>query len=62
MIQLVQASSTVTAGIPTGGSPNAHNATFTELTIHVIPEPGILLLIGSGVAGLAILGHRRLRK
>jgi hypothetical protein len=30
--------------------------------LHFIPEPGLLLLIGSGVAGLALLGRRRLRK
>jgi hypothetical protein len=62
VIQLVQATSTVTKGVSTLPAPNAHNGTFTTMTMHVIPEPGILLLLGSGVAGLAILGHRRLRK
>jgi hypothetical protein len=32
------------------------------LFIHFIPEPGLLLLLGSGVAGLALLGRRRMRK
>ena len=34
---------------------------FAVLTLHFIPEPGTLLLLGSGVAGLAILGRRRSR-
>lgn len=32
------------------------------LTLHFIPEPGTLLLFGSGVAGLALLGRRRHRR
>jgi hypothetical protein len=31
-------------------------------TFTAVPEPGTLLLLGSGVAGLAILGRRRMRK
>jgi hypothetical protein len=34
---------------------------FTTLTLHFIPEPGTLLLFGSGIAGLALLGRRRMR-
>ena len=34
---------------------------FVTLTL-TIPEPGTLLLLGSGVVGLAVLGHRRRRK
>jgi hypothetical protein len=30
--------------------------------IHFVPEPGLLLLLGSGVAGLALLGRKRLRR
>ena len=30
--------------------------------IHFIPEPGMLLLLGSGVAGLAFLGRRKMKK
>ncbi len=36
-------------------------ATRVSLLIHFIPEPGLLLLLGSGVAGLAILGRKRMR-
>jgi hypothetical protein len=31
-----------------------------RMLIRFIPEPGMLLLIGSGVAGLALLGRRRM--
>jgi hypothetical protein len=34
---------------------------FPTLT-YVLPEPGLLLLIGSGAVGLAILGHSRMKK
>ncbi len=32
-----------------------------ELLVHFIPEPGLLVLLGSGIAGLLLLGHRRVR-
>ncbi len=35
---------------------------FARFTIHFIPEPGTLLLVGSGIAGLAIIGRRRMKK
>jgi hypothetical protein len=35
---------------------------FGILTVHFIPEPGMLLLLASGVAGLVVLGRSRLRK
>jgi hypothetical protein len=45
----------------TNGS-NRKIALFGFLTIHFIPEPGMLLLLGSGVAGLVLLGRHRMRK
>jgi hypothetical protein len=36
-------------------------AILGELLVHFIPEPGLLVLLGSGIAGLLLLGHRRLR-
>ncbi len=41
---------------------NARIALFTRLEIHVIPEPGLMLLLGSGVVGLAVIGRHRMRK
>jgi hypothetical protein len=34
---------------------------FPTLTL-ILPEPGMLLLIGSGVVGLGALGRRRMKK
>src|SRR5262245_14247965 len=33
----------------------------TQLTVRFIPEPGVLLLIGPGVVGLALIGRNRIR-
>ena len=35
-------------------------AAFGVLTLTYVPEPGTLLLLGMGVAGLAAIGRRRL--
>lgn len=35
---------------------------FAIQALSFVPEPGTLLLLGSGVAGLAVLGRRRMRR
>ena len=42
--------------------PNQFLSTFVILTLHSVPEPGLVLLLGSGVAGLVLLGRHRMRK
>jgi hypothetical protein len=59
VIQLVTPSQTYTQGIP-GNSDYQGNITW--FTLHFIPEPGLFLLLGTGAAGLAILGRRRFKK
>jgi len=41
---------------------NVKLSILTELLIRFIPEPGLLLLLGSGVAGLALIGRSRIGK
>jgi hypothetical protein len=59
VIQLVTPNQVVT-NLPLGSSDKM--GSFVITMIHFIPEPGLLLLLGSGVAGLAFLGRRKLRK
>jgi hypothetical protein len=35
---------------------------FANLTLHFVPEPGTLVLLGSGIAGLVAFGRSRARK
>lgn len=57
VIQLIAPQQVTTSGVP-GNSGKV--ALFSTLTLHFIPEPGLLLLIASGVAGLALLGRSRM--
>jgi hypothetical protein len=59
VVQLIAPQQVTTAGI----SGNSQQLTlFAALTVHFIPEPGLLLLIGSGVVGLGLLGRSRMKK
>jgi hypothetical protein len=33
-----------------------------NLNLRFVPEPALMLLLGSGVAGLALLGRHRMRR
>jgi hypothetical protein len=33
--------------------------TFATLTLNYVPEPATLLLVGAGIAGLALRGRKR---
>jgi hypothetical protein len=35
---------------------------FVSMTLTFVPEPGTLLLLGSGIAGLAIIGRKRMSR
>jgi hypothetical protein len=59
MFQLVTPNQTVT-NLVLGSAEK--QAGFTIVMYRFIPEPGLLLLLGSGVVGLALLGRRRIRK
>jgi hypothetical protein len=59
VVQLVSPAQ-VQTNLPLGSNKKVSSGQIVR--IHFIPEPGLLLLLGSGVAGLAILGRRRLRK
>ena len=59
VIQLVNPNQTTTSGVP-GNSDKSGN--IGRLTLHFIPEPGILLLLGSGALGMLLLGSRRLKR
>ena len=59
VIQLIAPQQVTTFGI--AGNSTALTL-FATLTLHFIPEPGLLLLIGSGVVGLGLLGRSRMKK
>ena len=59
VVQLVTPSQ-VTTNLPFGTSATQSSAIV--LRIQFIPEPGLILLLGSGVVGLALLGRSRAKR
>jgi hypothetical protein len=59
VVQLVSPSQQTVQGVP-GNSDKSGNIAI--ISLHFIPEPGLLLLLGSGAAGLILLGRRRLKR
>jgi hypothetical protein len=42
--------------------PNNFLSAFGIIRLHFVPEPGLILLLGSGIAGLLVVGRHRMRK
>jgi hypothetical protein len=59
VIQLVAPMQTSTYGVVGNQNPGAN---FTTLTLHFIPEPGLLLLLASGALGLGLVARSRMKK
>lgn len=48
---------------PTQGQVQSFTTPFTEAGLtHKVPEPGTLLLLGSGILGLGLFGRKKFRK
>jgi hypothetical protein len=58
VVQLVTPGQIV-SNIPLGSNDKLGG--MIVMVVHFIPEPGLLLLLGSGVVGLGLLGRRRMR-
>jgi len=58
VVQLVTPGQIV-SNIPLGSNDKLGG--MVTAVIHFIPEPGLLLLLGSGVVGLGLLGRKRMR-
>jgi len=57
VVQFVTANQVTATGIPR----NDLTGQIILHRLHFIPEPGLLLLLGSGALGMAMLGRRRMR-
>ncbi|HEY5657051.1 MAG TPA: PEP-CTERM sorting domain-containing protein [Myxococcota bacterium] len=63
VLQLVTASQVIATGIPGSPAPGGEpSGQINTLRLEFIPEPGVLLLLGSGAAGMALLGRKRLKR
>jgi len=59
VVQLVASQQVTTLGV----AGNSTKMTlFATLTLHFVPEPGLFLLISSGIVGLSLMGRSRMKK
>jgi hypothetical protein len=58
-VQLVSGTQTTCVGCGSTSSPSGQ---ISRLTINFAPEPGLLLLLGAGAIGVALLGRARARR
>jgi hypothetical protein len=58
LVQLIAPQQVDTFGVPANST---QLTLFATLTLHFVPEPGLLLLIGSGIVGLGLLGRSRMK-
>jgi hypothetical protein len=58
VLQLIAPSQMTISGLQ---SNSAKMNLFLTMTLHFIPEPGLLLLLGAGVVGLGLLGRSRMK-
>jgi hypothetical protein len=59
VLQIITTNHTTTVGVPGNADISGQ---FSRILVHFIPEPGLLLLLGSGAVGMALLGRKRIRK
>jgi hypothetical protein len=59
VLQIVTVNHTTTLNVPGNADISGQ---FSRILVHFIPEPGLLLLLGSGAVGMALLGRKRIRK
>ena len=59
VLQAVSVSHISVQGVPGNSDISGQ---FSRILVHFIPEPGLLLLLGSGAVGMALLGRKRIRK
>jgi hypothetical protein len=57
VLQIVTASHMTTLGV--AGSSDI-SGQFSRILVHFVPEPGLLLLLGSGGIGMALFGRKRI--
>lgn len=59
VLQVVSAAHTSVVGVPGNSDISGF---FSRVLVHFVPEPELLLMLGSGALALVLLGRRRLRR